>query len=214
MRAVSERPSDHERLSRLRAAEEWRARRQPKKAIAELRRLLAVEPRDPVAHARLAPLLVLTGDTKAAVPSLRIAARDLEARGFADKAVSLHLQLVAIDPTDVTAWRTASRLHLDRGRAADAVKVLTEGARHQRGPRAPVRAVELLRAAATLAREDIELLIELARAERKVGRVAEARELLRRAVEKSEGQRQRRRALWATFSVFPGLGALFRWVAG
>lgn len=202
-----------DRTNRLRAAEDWRAKRKPKKAIAELRRILEVEPRDPQVHARLAPLLVMTGDAKSAIPSLRIAARDLEARGFADKAVSLHLQLAAIDPTDLWAWEMASRLHVHRGRTAEAVKVLRLGARRQRGADGGVRALRLLREAVTLAATDRELLLELARRERRAGHASEARSLLDRALSSADGA-GRRQVRWVSFVLFPSFSALWRWLRG
>ncbi len=191
----------------LRAAEEWRARRKPKKAIAELRRILEVEPRNPVAHARLGPLLLSTGDPKGAVPSLRIAASDLEARGFADKAVSLQLQLAAIDPTDVWAWQTASRLHHGRGRVAEAVKVLLLGASRQKGAPGRERSVRLLRDAQALAPDDSEVLLGLARRVRR----DEARTLLDRALAKTSGPAHRK-ARWVDLRLFPSLGAFWRWL--
>lgn len=203
-----------DRTNRLRAAEDWRAKRKPKKAIAELRRILEVEPSDPQVHARLAPLLVMTGDAKSAIPSLRIAARDLEARGFADRAVSLHLQLADIDPRDLGAWEMASRLHVHRGRTAEAVKVLRLGARRQRGADGGGRALRLLREAVALASSDRGLLLELARSERRAGHASEARSLLDRALSISDGGPGRRQVRWVSFVLFPSLSSLWRWLRG
>ena len=164
-----------------------------------------------MAHARLGPLLVSTGEAKAAVPSLRIAARDLEAKGFADKAVSLHMQLAAIDPGDLWAWETASRLHVSRGRTADAVKVLALGASRQGGADGRAKAIKLLRDALALSGDDSELLLALARRLRQAGETVEARALIERALERTEGP-ARKRARWTAFVLFPGLGTLWRWL--
>jgi len=110
-------PRPYDRQESLRAAEDFRAKKQPKKAIAELQRILEQDPQDAVAHAKLAPLLVMAGQPREAVPSLLIAAKDLEARGFADKAISLHTQRADIEVTNVEAWEVVSKLHVARGHA-------------------------------------------------------------------------------------------------
>lgn len=205
-----QRPFD--RQESLRAAEAWRAKGKPKKAIAELRRILAVDPGDATAHARLGPLLVLTGEAKAALPSLLASAEDLVERGFEDRAVSLYLQVADIESTNVSAWETAAKLHVGRGRVAEGAKVLTTGAGRQRGRDGRQRAIQLYQAALALTPTDVELLLTLARLLRKTGAAAEARALLERAAEHATSWAARKRVRWTWFVLFPGLGTLWRWL--
>lgn len=204
-----ERPFD--RQEALRAAEDWRAKKKPKKAIAELQKILAVDPNDAVAHARIAPLLVLAGQAQQAEPSLRIAAADLEARGFADKALSLHLQRAEIDVRNTEAWETVARLHSLRGRAIEGSRVLVTGASRQQGRDGRPRAIQLLKGALALTPDQLDLLLQLARLSRKEGLADEARALLDRAVSISSGKTLKR-VRWAYFSLFPGFGTFWRWL--
>lgn len=82
-----------DREATLRRAEEFRGRKQPRQAIAELRKVLAVDPKDALAHQKLGPLLISAGKPDQALESFRIAADDLDARGFSEKALSLWLQI-------------------------------------------------------------------------------------------------------------------------
>lgn len=201
----------YDRQEALRAAEDWRAKKKPKKAIAELQRILAVDPNDATAHARLAPLLLSAGQARDAVPSLRIAAADLEARGFADKAISLHLQVADIDASDVAAWETASRLHVLRGHTPEGARVLVTGAQRQAGKAGRPRAIQLLKGALALVPDQVDVMLLLARLSRKEGLADDARALLERAVTITSG-RALTRARWTYFALFPGLRTFWRWL--
>ncbi len=191
----------------LRKAEELRSRNQPKKAIAELKKLLAVDPNDVQAHSRLGPLLVLTGEAKEAVPSLRIAAEDLDARGFMDKSLSLWLQVAQVEQADVGAWEKVANAHVLRGRKADAVKALLQGASCQHGSPGRPRAAHLLRAAVAIEPHHLEGTVALARALPR----EEARPVLAEAAQWAKG-RALKEVRWTQLVLFPGFGTFWRWL--
>ena len=128
-------PFDREET--LRRAEDFRGRKKPKKAIAELRKVIAIDPKDAVAHAKLGPLLVSAGQQSEALESFRIAANDLDARGFSDRALSLWLQIAQTKVSDLDAWEKVTQFHVARGRKAEGVKVLLLAAGRSAGPGRP-----------------------------------------------------------------------------
>lgn len=197
-----------DRDATLRRAEEFRSRRKPKKAITELRKVLAVDPRDAVAHAKLAPLLVSAGRGTEALESLRIAADDLDARGFSDKALSLWLQIAQTKVNDLDAWEKVSQFHVARGRKADGVKVLLQAAAVQRDPALGVR---LLEDALVFEPKHLEVTLSLAPLLVKVKRREDARELLEQALSFTAGAATRR-VRKTLFVLFPGFGTLWRWL--
>jgi cytochrome c-type biogenesis protein CcmH/NrfG len=200
-----------DRAALLRKAEELRGRNQPKKAIAELKKLLALDPNDVQAHSRLGPLLVLTGDPKQAVPSLRVAAADLDARGFMDKSLSVWLQVAQLEQVDVEAWEKVANAHVLRGRKADAVKALLQGAECQLGTAGRPRAVRLLRGALTIEPHHLESTLLLARVLKKQRAREEAAALLEAAVGWARGSALKR-VRWTQWVLFPGFGTFWRWL--
>ena len=200
-----------DRDATLRRAEEFRGRKKPKKAIAELRKLLAVDPIDPAAHAKLGPLLVSTGQQAQALESFRIAANDLDARGFADKAQSLWLQIAQTTVSDLDAWEKVTQFHLSKGRKADGVKVLLQAASLQQGKEGRARAVRLLEAALLFVPQHLETTLALAPLLVKEGRGADARALLDGALTFTTGSEQRR-VCWKLFALFPGFKTFWRWL--
>ncbi|MFT3713615.1 MAG: hypothetical protein QM817_38650 [Archangium sp.] len=119
----------------LRRAEDFRTHKKPKKAVAELRKVLELDPKDAAAHGKLGPLLIQLGKKDEALISFRIAADDLDARGFADKALSLWLQIAQARVSDMDAWEKVTQFHVSRGRKAEGVKVLVEAASLQENDR-------------------------------------------------------------------------------
>ena len=202
-----------DRDASLRRAEEFRARKKPKKAIAELKKVLAADSNDPAAHAKLGPLLMMTGRRDEALLSFRIAADDLDARGFADKALSLWLQIAQLKVADLDAWEKVTQFHASRGRKADAVRVLLEAASLQRGRDGRARAVRLLEDALVFEPQNLPVMLKLAPMLAKEGRREDARTLLEDAL-KVLPKRFRRPLRWKLFVLFPGFGTFFRWLRG
>lgn len=200
-----------DRDATLRRAEEFRGRKKPKKAIAELRKVLAVDPADPAAHAKLGPLLISAGQPAEALESFRIAADDLDARGFADKALSLWLQIAQTKVNDLDAWEKVTQFHVSRGRKADGVKVLLQAASLQQGKEGRPRAVRLLEDALLFVPQHLEATLALAPLLAKEGRRPDARALLEGALTFTTGPDQRR-VHKRLFLLFPGFRTLWRWL--
>lgn len=202
-------PFDREET--LRRAEEFRSRKKPKKAIAELRKVIAVDPKDAAAHSKLGPLLVSAGQPAEALESFRIAADDLDARGFADKALSLWLQIAQTKVSDLDAWEKVTQFHVARGRKADGVKVLLLAATMQEGKEGRPRAVHLLEDALIFEPQHLEATLLLAPLLVKVGRGPDARTLLENALTFTSGAATRR-VRRKLFTLFPGFKTLWRWL--
>ncbi len=195
----------------LRRAEEFRGRKKPKKAIAELKKILAANPGDAVVHAKLGPLLMLTGQPSLALESFRITADDLDARGFSDKALSLWLQIAQAKVSDLDAWEKVTQFHVTRGRRADGVKVLLQAADAQMGREGRPRAIRLLRDALLFEPQHLEATLTLARLLVKEKQRDEAKLLLEQALTFTTGAAARRvRQAW--FVLFPGFRTLWKWL--
>ena len=195
----------------FRRAEEFRGRKKPKKAIAELRKVLAVDPKDAIAHAKLGPLLVSTGNHSEALESFRIAADDLDARGFADKALSLWLQIAQTKVSDLDAWEKVSQFHVSKGRKAEAVKVLLLAASVQEGSAGRPGAIRLLEGALVFEPQRVEAILSLAPLLKKEGRGADARALLEGAVSFTSGPTLKK-VKWKLFALFPGFRTFWNWL--
>lgn len=204
---------EFDREASLRLAEDFRAKKKPKKAIAELEKVLKVNPADAGAHAKLGPLLAQLGDRQRAAESFRIAADDLDARGFKDKALSLWLQVAQTRVTDLGAWQKVAQFHAARGRKADGVKVLLQAADLQEGKAGRANAIALLRDVLVLDARHLDATLELAPLLAKSGERDEARTLLEGAASWSAG-RALKRVRKAQFSLSPGFGTFWRWVRG
>ncbi len=194
----------------LRRAEDFRSRRKPKKAIAQLEKLLRVMPDDAVAHAKLGPLLVKVGRKHEALHSFRVAADDFDARGFTDKALSLWLLIAQTQADNLDAWQKVAQFHAARGHKPDAVKVLLQAVAAQQGKAGRPRAISLLRDVLVLDSKHLDATLSLARLLKKAGEKAEARSLLHEALTFTVGP-SRRRVRKLEFSLFPSFGTFWRW---
>lgn len=205
------RPAPWDRDATLRRAEEFRSRGKPKKAIAQLRKVLEHDPRDALAHGRLAPLLLQLGKREEALVSLRVAADDFDARGFGDKSLSLWLQIAQAKVTDLDAWQKVTQFHVAKGRKAEGVKVLLLAADAQEGREGRPRAILLLQDVLLFEPRHLEATLWLAKLLSKERRRDEARALLDAAVEFSTGAdlKHVRRTM---FFLFPGFRTFWRWL--
>lgn len=200
-----------DREETLRRAEEFRGRKKPKKAIAELRKVIAIDPKDAVAHAKLGPLLVTTGRHTEALESFRITADDLDARGFTDKAQSLWLQIAQTRVSDLDAWEKVTQFHVTRGRKADGVNVLLLAADLQEGKEGRGRAIHLLQDALLFEPQNLEAILMLAPLLVKEKRAPDAHTLLENALTFTEGA-DARGVRWTQFVLFPGFRTLWSWL--
>lgn len=195
----------------LRRAEEFRGQKKPKKAIAELRKVLAVAPDDATAHAKLGPLLISTGQQAEALESFRIAADDFHARGFADKALSLWLQIAQTKVNDLDAWEKVTQFHLARGRKAEGVKVLLQAADAQDRTASRPGAIRLYENALLLEPQHLDAILSLAPLLKKESRAADARALLEGALNFAAGATLKR-VKKSLFFLFPGFRTFWNWL--
>ena len=180
------------RQDRLAAAGKARAEGRTSKAVSEYRKALADRPDDPTTHAKLAPLLAKTGDYPSAWGSFVAAGERFFEQGFVDKALSNYLQATRAMPWHPKAWKAAARMMLDKGRRADAYRLVLEGRDHLRRRSQRPEAIELLTVAAQIDDSDFEVMIDLARLLRKVGRTEDATIVLERLAKLHEGSRLKR----------------------
>src|SRR4051812_28508100 len=97
------------------AADQARAKGKLKKAIAGYRKALELEPKDPVVHGKLAPLLARSKEPQAALESFQTAAQGHLDKGFADKALAVYVQAADLFPHQVNLWQQMAQLNLSKG---------------------------------------------------------------------------------------------------
>jgi tetratricopeptide (TPR) repeat protein len=204
----SKRPST--RVEQIALADVARARGRRKQAIAGYRRVLEGNPLDLTVHAKLAPLLAASGDRDGALTSFRTAADGQAKAGFHERALSLFIQAAEHYPDEEPLWPEIARLHLQRGRRAEAVAALTEGAWRLHVTRQHVAAERVLRLALQFEPYDADAIAILARTLGKAGRREEAVELLEDLAPRTRGRRLRAvRGL--IFRLHPTFGHLREW---
>jgi len=177
------------RRDELAAADVARARGRRKQAIAGYRRLLEADPKDLTVHAKIAPLLAAGGDRAGALASFRTAADGQAKAGFHERALSLFIQAAEHYPDEETLWPEIARLHLQRGRRAEAVAVLTQGGWRLHLARQYAVAERVLRLALQFEPHDADAIAILARTVRAAGRREEAVQLLEDLAGRVRGRR-------------------------
>jgi tetratricopeptide (TPR) repeat protein len=205
------RPKSYDRFALLAAAEKARAKGKVRKAIAEYRKVLEVDPSDYETHGKLAPLLAerrqLAGAWKSFVAAGEGYTRDMHE----DKALSIYMQAARYLPRQLEVWKSIARLQVGRGRAPDAVKALLDGSRHFRRRNDRPEAIRLLRLACEIEPWHFEATYVLARLLLKAGERREAWQLLEGLAERAKG-RNRRRACATLFRMSPSAVGAWRWV--
>jgi tetratricopeptide (TPR) repeat protein len=208
---VRRRPAAFDRTEAMIAADRARARGRRRKAVALYRQVLAAHPEDLAAQGKLAPLLAAAGDREAALASFRDAAAGHERAGFADRALSLLLQATDRFPSEEPLWAEMARLHLSRGRRADAVAALTRGAAGFLSRRELAPAERMLGRATQLQPWHPEASLLLARVWGRAGRAGDALQLLDALAARTDG-RPRARARRLAFRLSPTPLRLWRWI--
>lgn len=202
-----------DRTEVLAAADRARVRGRRRKAVALYRKVLAVVPEDLTVHGKLAPLLAAGGEREAALASYRKAATGHERSGFADRALSVLGQAVDHFPEEERLWDEMSRLHLARGRRAEAVAALTRGGAGFLARRRLVEAERMLGRATQLEPWHPQATLLLARVLARAGRRDEALRLLD-ALAALTGGRVRAAARRLAFRLAPTPVRLWRWIRG
>ncbi len=204
----SKRPSTRAELVAL--ADVARARGRRKQAIAGYRRVLEANPNDLTVHAKLAPLLAASGDRDGALVSFRTAADGQSKAGFHERALSLFIQAAEHYPDEEPLWPEIARLHLQRGRRAEAVAALTQGGWRLLLARRHAVAERVLKLALQFEPYDGDATAILARTLGKAGRRDEAVELLEGLAARTRGRRLRAvRGL--IFRLHPTAGHFWAW---
>jgi tetratricopeptide (TPR) repeat protein len=194
------------------AGDRARAKGRVKTAVAAYRKALSQHgPDDPHVHGKLAPLLAQLEDGVGALASFRRAAAGHLQTGFVERALSVYLQARRAFPLEPEFHSEAARVHLVRGRRADAAIVLAQGGRAVGRTRRP-EGIDMLRRALGLQPGHVEATLALAPLLRKEGQPAEAWKLLAR-IEPGLRGAVLRRARWEMLRAAPGFRAGYRWIA-
>lgn len=183
----SGRPFDRREV--LAAADEARAGGRRRKAIAGYRRVLEQHPQDLTVHARIAPLLAASGDRAGALQSFRTAAEGQSKAGYHERSLSLLIQAAEHYPDEEPLWPEIARLHLQRGRRAEAVAAIIGGGWRLHLARQYSVAERVLRLALELDPGDADAVAILARTLGKSGRRPEAIRLLEGLASRADGRR-------------------------
>jgi tetratricopeptide (TPR) repeat protein len=201
----------YSRTELLAAADLARARGRRKQAIAGYRRVLEANPQDLTVHAKLAPLLATSGDRPGALLSFRTAADGQAKAGFHERALSLFIQAAEHYPDEEPLWPEIARLHLQRGRRAEAVAALTEGGWRLHLARHYTVAERILRLALQFEPWDGDATAILARTLARSGRREEAEAVLADLAGRVGGRRLAAvRGL--LFRIHPTPGHFFAWL--
>lgn len=192
-------------------ADRARSKGNLKKAIAGYRKALESEPKDPIVHGKLAPLLARVNEPKASLQSFRTAAQSHLDKGFADKALSVYTQAAETFPTQVGLWQQVVQMYLARGHRADAVRMLLRGRILLRNKNERREAITLLKQALELEPTLFEPRLDLARLLARQGLRAEAMALLEPMAEQVEGV-MLRQVRGTMLRVSPSLGAGWLWL--
>lgn len=211
MALFSRKPKPFDRTATLALAEAARARGRRKKAIALYRKVLEVDPRDLTVHGKIAPLLARAGKRDEALASFRAAWEGQFRAGFVDRALAVLRQAVDLYPEENALWEEMARLHLQRGRRADAVAAMVEAGERLWKRRQPLAAVKALRRALEIEPWHPQATLLLARALAKDGRIDDALSLLDALGARVRGKVLRRVRRLAFF-LSPTPARLWRWI--
>ncbi|MGI9590100.1 MAG: tetratricopeptide repeat protein [Myxococcota bacterium] len=209
--ALLRKSDEYDRNRILEEAARARAQKKRGRAIELYRWVLAVEPERTEVHAKLGPLLAVTGQHFDAWTSFRIVARTHLRAGHADRALAAYREAALYLPQEVQAWQTIGRLQAKAGQRREAVETLLEGSRQFRTRWLRPHAVHLLRRARDLDPWNFEVVLELACLLALQQQEREAHMLLDGLVVRCGGDRLRRvRA--AQFRFRPSPASAWRWL--
>jgi tetratricopeptide (TPR) repeat protein len=199
------------RAEALAKADRARAHGRLRAAVAGYRQVLEEHgPDDAVVQTKLAPLLARIHDVDGALESFHSAAEAHLKAGFLDRALSVYTQAREAFPLEPDFHSEIARIHLVRGRSADAVLALVEGGQAL-ASELPVDAAELLQCALSLQPDHLEATLLLAKLLRGDGYRAEALGMLRR-LEPGVRGKARRSVRRAIFLTAPGARTALSWL--
>jgi len=193
------------------AADRARSRGKLLQAAAGYRQVLVEQPNDPSTSLKLGDVLARLGDEDGAATCFRAAAQRHLAAGFLDRASGVHSAAVEALPLASEFRLESARLHLLRGRSADAVRVLLAGGRALARVRRREDAIPLLRRALEIEPWHLDTVLTLAPLLARAGQGEEARALAAGLASRVRGPALRR-ARWLAFRLSPGLRTFWRWL--
>lgn len=205
------RHKSYDRFEILAAAENARAKGKTRKATAEYRKILEVDPTDHEIHAKLAPLLAKRRQLRAAWSSFVTAGEGYIRDGYGDKALAVYMQAARYMPRKIEVWETIAKLQVERERRPDAIKALLEGSRHFRSRKLRIQGLRLLRRACEIEPGHFEATFQLAKGLAKAGEKKEAQWLLNGLGDWASG-RNRRRVRTRLFWMSPTPATAWRWL--
>ncbi|WNG26074.1 hypothetical protein F0U62_20160 [Cystobacter fuscus] len=192
------------------AADRARSKGKLKRAIVGYRKALELEPKDPAVLGKLAPLLARTNETEASLKLFREAAQVHLDKGFADKALAVYTQAAETFPVQVALWQQVSRMHLEKGRQADAVRMLLRGRFALQRKHERPQAIILLREALRLDPSLFAPRLDLARLLARQKQPAEAQALIEPMLHLTGAQL--RQVRWTQLCIAPGFGNAWLWL--
>ncbi len=195
----------------LAEASKAHAKRKRRKAIELYRWVLAVEPRNPVLHARLGPLLAETGQEFDAFVSYQAAAGGFVRQGHLDKAIAVYRGALRHLPREVKIWHSIARLQCKAGRRTDALETLLEGSRQFKARWAGAQAIFLLRKIREINAWHFESVLDLARLLASAEQRREAELLLDGLARRCRGA-ELRRVRATQLQMAPSFAALWHWL--
>ena len=194
------------------AADRARVKGRLKAAAKGYRRVLAEhDGDDPHVNGKLAPLLASLGDAAGALSSFRRAAEGHLRAGFHDRALAVYAQACDAFPLEPEFHSEAARIHLIRGRRADAANVLVRGGRAL-GRTRRANAIEMLHGALGLQPGHLEATLALAPLLRREDKRGEALQLLQ-GLEPGLHGAPLRRVRWQILRTAPSLRTAWGWLA-
>lgn len=193
-------------------ADRARSKGRLKKAISGYKKALELEPKDPVIHGKLAPLLARAKQPEAALQSFQAAAQGHLDKGFADKALAVYSQAADTFPREVKLWQQLAQLNVSKGLRVDAVKALLRGRFHFRRKHERRGAITLLQETLALDPTLFEVKLDLALQLSRERHQAEAMTMLNALGPEAKSRRHLRRLRWTLVQVEPGLGSWGRWL--
>jgi len=161
-------------------------------AIAEYRKLLVVQPDEPVLLSRLAALLERAGAGDQAWQTFVAAADAFEKRGFANKATAIYAQAADLFPHRVDAWKRLALSFGSRKLPADAIKALLKGRDQFKKSAQRAEAIELLAAVINIDPVHVDAVVDCAQLMVRQGERAGAVALLHRLASQVDGRTLRR----------------------
>jgi len=206
------RKKPYDRTEVLAAADKARAQGRIRKAVAGYRKVLAVDPNDIAVHGKIAPLLAQRRQRDEALRSFQFAAQGHLKAGFQDRALAVYTQAAAHFPEEAWIWDEIARLHLLRGRRADAVNALLDGG-IRLGRQVRPKGIVLLRKALEIEPWHLEATLALARLLARSGEKVEALDMLEDLAQRVRGK-GRRRVRRAIFGLSATPGNAWRWLRG